>query len=234
MIHALLEPRRVVKSLLGKDFFLSIDTRVPHERFGSDYGGWNVVTSAIDANSVVYSFGVGEDATFDLELIRRFGVTIHAFDPTPRSIAWVEKQRLPKEFVLHKYGLAAVDGNATFYPPENPDHVSHSMLEKSVTNARAVTFPVKCLRTIMKELGHETIDVLKLDIEGAEYEVLESLIDDAIRPRQFLVEFHHRFTDAGIGTTRQAVRALKKQGYGLFSVSRSVEEFCFIRRQENE
>ena len=86
----------------------------------------------------------------------------------------------------------------------------------------------------MKELGHETIDVLKLDIEGAEYEVLESLIDDAIRPRQFLVEFHHRFTDAGIETTKQAVRALKKQGYGLFSVSRSVEEFCFIRRQENE
>ncbi len=58
MIHALLEPKRVVKSLLGRDFFLSIDTRVQHERFGSDYGGWNVVTSAIDANSVVYSFGV--------------------------------------------------------------------------------------------------------------------------------------------------------------------------------
>lgn len=229
MIRALLDPRRVVKTLLGRDFFLSIDTRIPHERFGSDYGGWDVVTGTLGANSVVYSFGVGEDATFDLGLINRFGMTIHAFDPTPKSITWVGEQKLPKEFVLHAYGLATVDGNATFYPPENPDHISHSMLEKSATKTRAITLPVKCLKTIMGELGHNAIDVLKLDIEGAEYEVLDSLVDSEIRPRQLLVEFHHRFTDAGIETTRKAVKGLQKQGYRLFCVSRSVEEFCFIR-----
>jgi FkbM family methyltransferase len=229
MINALLEPKRVIKSLLGRDFFLSVDPRIRHERFGSDYGGWNVVTSAIDAKSVVYSFGVGEDATFDLGLITRFGVTVHAFDPTPRSIVWVQEQGMPQQFVMHNYGLAAEDGTATFYPPENPEHVSHSMLEKSATKGQAISLPVKSLTTIMKELGHEKIDLLKLDIEGAEYEVLKSLIDLNIRPQQILVEFHHRFTDAGMESTRHAVRALQQEGYRLFSVSRSVEEFCFIR-----
>lgn len=229
MINALLEPKRVIKSLLGRDFFLSVDSRIRHERFGSDYGGWNIVTSALNATSVVYSFGVGEDATFDLGLIKRSGVTVHAFDPTPRSIAWVREQEMPKQFVMHEYGLAAVDGTATFYPPENPEHVSHSMLEKSTTKVKALSLQVKSLATIMKELGHETIDVLKLDIEGAEYEVLESLVDSKIRPQQILVEFHHRFTDTGIEATRKAVRALQEESYRLFSVSRSVEEFCFIR-----
>ena len=59
MIRTLLfNPRRVVKTLLGKDFFLQIDTRVKHERFGSDYGGWNIVTDGIRPDSIIYSFGM--------------------------------------------------------------------------------------------------------------------------------------------------------------------------------
>jgi FkbM family methyltransferase len=229
MIRTLFNPRRIVKTLLGRDFYLLIDTRIRHERVGSDYGGWDVVTEEISANSVVYSFGVGKDVTFDLGLIQRLGVTIHAFDPTPGSISWVEEQGLPSEFVLHKYGLAAFDGDATFFPPESPGHISHSMLEKPSTRDRGIKVPVKCLETIMEELGHEAIDLLKMDIEGAEYKVLESLLSSAIRPRQLLVEFHHRFTELGMESTRRAVVGLTTAGYRLFSVSPSVEEFCFIR-----
>jgi len=229
MIRTLLfNPRRVVKTLLGRDFFLQVDTRIGHERFGSDYGGWNVVTEGIRPDSVVYSFGVGQDASFDVELIERFGVTVHAFDPTPGSIEWVEKNRLPSAFILHKYGLAATDGDVTFYLPENPNHISHSMLEEASKGAGAITVPVKCLKTIMRELGHDSIDVLKMDIEGAEYQVLDALVASEIRPRQILVEFHHRLTEAGIATTRKAVEGLTAAGYRLFCVSRTVEEFCFI------
>jgi len=230
MIRALVSnPRRSVKTLLGRDFFLQIDTRIPHERFGSDYGGWNVVTKSIHAGSTIYSFGIGEDASFDVEMIQRFGVTVHAFDPTPASIAWVGEQRLPREFVMHPYGLAAIDGDVKFYPPENPEHVSHTMLERPATGDRAITVPVRSLQTIMRELGHESIDVLKMDIEGAEYGVVDALIISGTRPKQLLVEFHHRFSPLGMAPTRRAVRLLKAAGYRLFSVSPSVEEFCFIR-----
>ena len=39
-----------------------------------------------------------------------------------------------------------------------------------------VEFEVKSLSTIMKELKHSWIDVLKIDIEGAEWPVLKALI----------------------------------------------------------
>jgi FkbM family methyltransferase len=215
--------------LLGRDFYLQIDSGIAHQRFGSVYGGWDLVTKDLHPGSVIYSFGVGKDVSFDLELIQRFGVTVHAFDPTPGSIIWVEQQSLPREFVLHKYGLAASDGQVTFYPPENPEHISHSMLEKTSTNSRTISVPVKCLRSIMHELGHTSIDVLKMDIEGAEYEVLDDVFRCKLFPGQILVEFHHRFTGEGIGITRRAVSSLKKSGYRLFSVSATVEEFCFIK-----
>jgi len=198
-------------------------------RFGSDYGGWDVVTTGLDSQSVVYSFGIGEDATFDIALIDKFGLTVHAFDPTPRSIEWVKRQALSDHFVLHEYGVASFDGEVSFYPPENLNHVSHTILERPSTKDRLITVPVKLITTIIEELGHDRIDILKMDIEGAEYQVIQDLYRSKIRPEQILVEFHHRFDGIGIESTRDAIDCLKSMGYGLFSVSSSQQEFCFIR-----
>jgi FkbM family methyltransferase len=39
---------------------------------------------------------------------------------------------------------------------------------------------MKTLKDIMNELGHEHIDVLKMDIEGSEYDVLENILNENI------------------------------------------------------
>src|SRR3954453_24062721 len=43
------------------------------EKIGSGYGGWIVPTAKIDRDWTCYCAGVGEDITFDLGLISRFG-----------------------------------------------------------------------------------------------------------------------------------------------------------------
>ena len=48
----------------------------------------------------------------------------------------------------------------------------------------AGSIEVKKLSTIMNELGHEWVDVLKMDIEGHEWGVLEGMIADKT-PFQF-------------------------------------------------
>lgn len=220
--------KRVIKSLLGKNSFAKIDCDYAKERFGSEYGGWDLATGRMDANSIVYSFGVGEDASFDIALMQRFGLTVHAFDPTPKSIEWVKNQDLSPNFILHEYGIANVDGNVSFRPPDDPTHISHTILDRPSTESRSITVPVKRLSTIMAELGHSRIDVLKMDIEGAEYAVLDDMEQKKIRPYQILVEFHDRFPNVGIRKTKRAIRRLRKIGYGLFSISASGQEFCFI------
>ena len=47
----------------------------------------------LDASSVVYSFGIGEDLSFEIGLAARYGVTIHLFDPSPKAkyhVLWVQ------------------------------------------------------------------------------------------------------------------------------------------------
>jgi len=222
--------KRLIKILLGRDFFIKTDYQCNYKRFGSQYGGWDIVTDPLDNNSIIYSFGVGEDASFDIALINELGATIHAFDPTPKSIKWVKDQNFNEFFVMHEYGIADFNGNISFSPPENSNHVSHTILERVATKDQAIEVPVKKIKTIMEELQHSKIDVLKMDIEGAEYSVIRDMESMNIRPKQLLVEFHHRFPNVGIGETKAAIGILKKMGYGLFSASRSGEEYCFIHK----
>lgn len=217
----------VLKVALRRDPSFKIDEARPTERFGSDYGGWDVVTGLLNKDSVVYSVGVGGEVSFDLALIERFGVTVHAFDPTPQCVTWVAEQSLPKEFVMHPYGVAAFDGEAKFHPPDDPNHVSHTILDRP--DRSAVSVPFKRLVTIMRELGHDRLDLLKMDIEGAEYGVIADMAASKCLPRQVLVEFHHRFPDVGVRKTEEAIRQMKELGYRLVHVTETVEEFTFVR-----
>lgn len=221
--------KRLARVLVGKDKRWKVQCQSPKERLGSEFGGWDVITDVITKDSIIYSFGVGEDITFDLALMRQFKVVIHAFDPTPKSINWVLAQHLPDNFILHEYGLADFDGEVMFNPPKNPNHVSHTILDRPSTSNQAITVSVKKLETITENLGHDEIDILKMDIEGAEYQVIEDLVKSNIRPNQILVEFHHRFSNVGVKKTKTAVNQLNQIGYCLYSVSASGEEFCFVQ-----
>ena len=99
--------------------------------------------------------------------------------------------------------------------------------EQDTAAPDAIQVQMKQLSTIMNELGHTDINLLKMDIEGSEYEVIRSLESSSIRPKQLLVEFHHRFPEIGPSKTLSAIQELREIGYQLFSVSDSGEEFGF-------
>ena len=145
------------------------------EFHGTDYGGWAICPDNLSEQSIIYSFGVGEDASFDRSIMEALGCSVFAFDPTPKSIHWVQGQEWPPQFNFYDYGIADYDGSIKFFPPENPDHVSHTVLYREATAGNMIEVPVKRLRTIIEELGHTHLDILKMDIEGAEYSVLESI-----------------------------------------------------------
>jgi len=193
---------------------------------GTSYGGYAILPELVTAESVVYSVGIGEDISFDLGVVERFECFIHGFDFTPRSLAWLSDQSLPERFIVHPFGVAEFDGTASFAPPENPKHVSHSVLPGK--RGERVEFPVKRLATIANELGHDHIDVLKLDVEGAEYAVLDDLLTGERLPRQLMVEFHHGIAGVSLATTERAIDRLRSAGYRVFDVRPTGREFSLV------
>jgi len=226
--------KRLVKVVLRKDIMPPIQYKCHTQRFGSLFCGWRISPDNLYQNSTIYSFGVGQDVSFDTELIKHFGVTIHAFDPTPKSIEWIKKQPLPHQFIMHEYGICDVDGRIQFNPPLDPKNVSHTILKRPQTQDHAITVPVMRLSTIMEKLDHREIDLIKMDIEGAEYRVISDIAKTNVRPKQLLIEFHHRFPGVGITQTKKTLIKLYEMHYRLFSVSDSGEEYGFINIGNND
>jgi FkbM family methyltransferase len=221
---------RLFKIIRGKDFFVFRDIKESTITLGNKNASWTIIPDLINKESTIYSFGAGTDISFDLALISKFNINLHVFDPTPKSIQYLKQKQLPKNFIFHEIGLASYDGTANFALPENPDHVSASIIQKPGNNDFFIG-EVKRLQTIMHELKHSQIDLLKMDIEGAEYDVIDDLISSKVKVKQLLIEFHHRFPNVGISKTKDVIKKLRMNGFSVFHVSTSGEEISFLKHQ---
>ena len=155
--------------------------------YSSEDGGWYLPGELINSDWLVYDFGVGEDISLDVALIERHSCTVHAFDPTPKAIAFMENRSLPG---LHFHAVGVWNENTTikFWQPRHASHASYSALNLHGAS-EYVECEVKTIKTLAAELGHERIDMIKMDIEGAEQRVIPDLLAEGIHPRLLCVEF---------------------------------------------
>ena len=213
--------RVVIYFLFLKNRFHGV--RVNH--FGSPYGGWYFASEAIDDKSIIYSFGIGEDISFDQQIIKEKDAIIYGFDPTPRSWKYISNKNL-SNFYLYKFGISDNDCNKKFYAPENEEHVSFSTFRNSNKND-SIDAQFYCLDTILKKHNHTHIDLLKLDIEGEEFNVLLDIIRSPIRPKQILVEFHPEKSKEFRSKHFDIIKKLKRIGYRLVYFSNGYRECSF-------
>lgn len=218
--------KRWLRSLIGRDVFQLPQCSVEGVVLGNRGASWFVSPGALDPTTVVYSFGVGRDLSFERALIERFGVTVHAFDPTPRALEWVRSQRLPDRLVLHDLGLADYDGTARFIPSRRADGENFSMVRETGIGD-AIEAPVRRFVTLAALVGAVPA-LVKIDIEGTEYSALPDMLASGFRPRQLLIEFHHWWREVSPRRTREAIRLLNRHGYLVADVSPKGREYTFV------
>ncbi|HUE75169.1 MAG TPA: FkbM family methyltransferase [Pirellulaceae bacterium] len=199
-------------------------------------GNWPLLSDSIDEDSVVYSFGVGDNITWDRAMIARFGATVHAFDPTPQSIAWVARQKLPPQFRFHDCGISNHDGVVSFYPPRKAGgmHYSQESRHRSGAAPKPILGKVERLTTIMQRLGHEQIDVLKLDVEGSEFDAVPDVLASEVPVGQLLVEIHYHFPSRSLAAGLALIAQIKAAGMECFYISERGLEFGFVSRRMRE
>jgi FkbM family methyltransferase len=214
------------------------------KRFGSLYGGWTVFDHKSLYEGIVFSAGVGEDISFDIELYNEYKAKIVLIDPTPRSIDYFTKLKQycglnkseqysfdgyqnflsydlskVKRDTLHymPFALAATKGVFPFYPPENSSYVSHSL--------NPTQFTKKTKPRMVNTISYEDLiqnlvagpALLKLDIEGSEPGVMLNAMSSDKKPLQICVEFD--FMKSGLSNSQQIYTKLitnaNKNGYQI-------------------
>ncbi len=215
-----------IRCTMNRDVHFSATVRRNKLPLGSGDGRWIICPDHLGPESVIYSIGIGMNITFDLALIERFRCKVHAFDPTPLAIEWLRTQKTPESFVVHHWGLAARDGWAQFALPVK--HVVSFTMSLDVESKVTAKCPVYRLPTIRGLLGHTYLDLVKIDIEGTEYEVLDDLLAESGNIGQMLLEFHHRYLSSPSETGR-AIKLIEGTGLRLFHVSASGLEYSFAR-----
>lgn len=215
-------------------------------KLGSKYGGWVIPKKYLKKGSVCYLVGAGEDISFDCEIAKRYKSKIYIIDPTERARKHFGKlkkyvlKRRGNDYEVDKksfqslkylnYGLAGKTEIRKFYVLKNPNHVLHSIVNLQNTKKY---FSAKCfkLTDLIKKLGDNKINLMKLDVEGAEYEVIESIVKDNVNIDVICVEFDelHNPMDKNYKLRiKNAANKLVEAGYLLICVDSS--NYTFTKR----
>lgn len=168
------------------------DPAVPVQYTGSDWGGTWIVPQLLTnscGSPYVISAGIGRDMSFDIVLVRQHNCRVLGIDPTAEALQTFRKARqtlgdLAYRVTLLRKALAAESGrNVTLGGP------ARTALSPKGEAAVTVGF-----NDLLEACG--PVDLLKLDIEGSEFPVLfsvlenpESFLNSGIK--QIVIGFHH-------------------------------------------
>ncbi|KAM4713586.1 putative methyltransferase-like protein 24 isoform 2-T2 [Anableps anableps] len=151
----------------------------------------------------VYSFGLGVDDRSMDHFLARSGCEVHCFDPS------LEQPHLQKaEMWFHRISVDWRDPSPAIPPKRQANN--------------------KKLATILDDFGHRDVDVLKADMESAEWKILENLVLEGVLDSvgQLLLELHLHWAGFEVAGDDPSVvrywfsllRELERAGFRLFHV----------------
>lgn len=200
---------------------------------------WFVTQTRREQPVVIISAGIGDQINFELDLLSRLAglglrAELYAIDPTPKSLAFLAEQKLPANFHVIPYALTSRDGEISFSLPRDPRWVSGSEVELSddsrdLDYENRITVSGKTLTSIMAEHNIERVDLLKMDIEGSEFSVLDNILEDRIPIEEMLIDVHHYLMPGGDGLLKGMLSGLKRGGFGIFESEEDKTFSCISR-----
>ncbi|KAM4695320.1 putative methyltransferase-like protein 24 [Discoglossus pictus] len=180
---------------------------------------FNLVHQIRNKQCRVYSLGLGEDDNIFEISMANGGCEVHRFDPSIASAHIHEGDRLWH----HRLSIDWRDPN-----PAIATHRSHSNTKK--------------LGTILNEFGHWKIDVLKADMESAEWKILENLILEGVIEQigQLVLEIHLHWPGFEVGGNDSSVvrywyslfKELERKDFKLFYTHKDLSKPQMFLKKE--
>jgi FkbM family methyltransferase len=168
-----------------KIIYRLLKNEMPIIRVGGK-AAWNLDIRGLNSKSFVISAGAGHDISFELELVSRTGCRLVLLDPSPTGCETVSKVQLPSAMIFEPVALSDRVGRILLAKPLKDSEGSWRI----PTDGNGDEMPCTMISEIMMQYSVEVLDLLKIDIEGFEYQVLEDIIRRQVPVRQICVEIH--------------------------------------------
>lgn len=182
---------------------------------------------------VVIDAGCSYQADFSLYMIRQHGAKAYGVDPTHKHQPALKalEEKLRGSFHHIPVAISGSDGSLTFYESKSNESGSLMTEHVNVRTDETISYEVEALtlKSLLARIGLKGADILKLDLEGAEYELLHALERSDLLPfNQVFVEFHHH----AIGGLQEADTwklVDRICSFGFQSASLDDHNFLFLR-----
>jgi len=134
----------------------------------------------------IYSFGLSNFIPFEEDILNLTHCELYGFDPTPGLDLESHRERGLPGASFYPYGLSGRDGEIS--RRKDPYDIDMDWLESTIGPS------MYTLQNLMDKMGHHTIDMLKMDIEGGEWGVLDNMFTNCANIPEglhwLLVEVH--------------------------------------------
>ena len=118
---------------------------------------------------------------------------IHCFEPEARNFSLLSRNVASYPNIrCHSVALSNCDKQGELFYSDNPTNFGgFSLFEKGITKNRRATITIRNVRTYLKELDITEVDLIKIDSEGAEFDILTTMeLDMLTRVGWILGELH--------------------------------------------
>ena len=192
-----------------------------------------ILKNNLNSDAVVVDVGCASDPDFSRFVIEQLGLKCIGVDPTQKHAAALRRceDEFDGRFVYLPLAIAAFSGHLTFYESETNESgsliASHTNVEHDPTVSYKVESVTLC--DLRAKLGVGTIDFIKLDLEGAEYDLIANSLPDAFANiRQLFVEFHHHaLREYSTTDTANCVATIEGMGFESFTLDQ--HNYLFYR-----
>ncbi|MCE5225368.1 MAG: FkbM family methyltransferase [Porphyromonadaceae bacterium] len=164
------------------------------KRWFSDQGDQTLrLNYPLNASSIVLDVG-GYKGDYSDAVYQKFGCHIYLFEPVPNFYAECVKRFSGNlSIVCLNYGLSSKSGWFEMHLNNN-----ESSFNKIGTYGLTQRAEVRSISDAITELGIDKIDLVKINIEGGEFELLPEIIESGLitRIKYIQVQFHNIDSDA--------------------------------------
>lgn len=146
----------------------------------------------LNRSSVVFDLG-GYVGDFAMAMHQRYQPTVYLFEPGKEFYnKCVSRFSATPNIMSFNFGLSDVDGKFHLSSESDGSSISNN------TNGAGELVKVRKFQDVYRELGIDDIDLLKVNIEGGEYDVIPHLVETGLikKVRNLQVQFHNFIPDA--------------------------------------